>query len=124
MELTLDQLVKTIPLAWNDETRGSTRYQGQHPAAGQALASALLIQKHCGGDIYSCEVGDKTYSRISHYINVLEGGVRVDVAAAQFGYRKPYRKFAKMDPRFRFEPDQQHVLELLEYRVLEILRGW
>lgn len=119
--LTLDELVRALPLAWNDETRESPRYQGQHPAAGQAMASVSLIQRHCGGKILACEVGGE-YSRTKHYINELDGGVRIDVTAGQFMYRSPVRKFQKVEPAK--DPETLHKVDILEYRVRDFMGGF
>lgn len=113
---TLDELVYAIPLAWNPETSGKP--EGTHPADGQDLVSALLVYRYCGGVILHCEVGGE-YRRDPHYLNELDGGVRVDLTAGRFRKQSPMRKFKKKDSK-----DPQDVLDrvdILESRVEDVL---
>lgn len=123
IKLTLDELVRAIPLCWNEETRGNEKFTGDHPAAGQCTVSALLIQRHCGGDIIRCQVGGDSYRRVVHYFNELDGGVKIDVAGGQFDRRSPYRLFqANPDPKVYIFNDTWDRVELLEWRVHDLLR--
>lgn len=127
-DLTLDELVRIIPLAWSDEVRGSTRLDTEHQSAGLVLATAMLIQKHCGGDIISCAVGGDSWRSAPHYINELEHGVKIDVCGKKWRRQSPYRKFKKLTPAAlaAADPNLEHAnrAEILEYKVKDILNEW
>lgn len=111
MTLTLNELVTYVPLVWDERTlhKGS-----------QAYVTAHLIQRHCGGFILSAKVGGE-YTRTQHYLNELEGGIRLDMAAGQFLYRSPHRLFKQITPST--DPDILDKVEYLEYRVRDIMAG-
>lgn len=124
IKLTLDELVRAIPRAWNEDTRGNEKFTGTHPAAGQCTVSALLIQRHCGGDIIRCQVGGDSYRRVVHYFNELDGGVKIDVAGGQFDLRSPYRMFQRNPKQSLYIfNDTFDRVEHLEYRVLDVLNA-
>lgn len=121
--MTLDQLIRAIPLAWNDETLGNEKRANNHPAAGQCVVSSLLIQRHCGGDIVRCAVGGE-YRRTVHYFNELEHGVKIDVTGAQFDRRSPYRLFkVNPDKKLYIFDDTWYRVDILESRVIDVLEG-
>lgn len=124
MTLSLDQLVRAIPLAWNNETLGNEKHASNHPASGQCVVSSLLIQRHCGGEIIRCEVGgNHQYLRVKHYFNEING-VWVDSTTSQFMLRSPRRLFTRNPPvaSYIFN-DTWHRVDLLEYRVMDVLDG-
>lgn len=123
MKLTLDQLVRAIPLAWNEDTLGNEKHASDHPAAGQCTVSSLLIQRHCGGDIVRCKVGGE-YKRVVHYFNELPGGVKIDVTGGQFLKKSPHRMFWVNPPeKLYIFDDTWHRVDLLESRVMDVLDG-
>ncbi len=125
--LRLDELVRAIPLAWTDETRGDDAFKGYLPAnyrtnmtAGQCIVSSLLIQRHCGGVIIGCKI-----TNIPHYFNELSGGIWVDVTRSQFTGPKTTSSVRdiKRNPAkdlYIFEGTCERV-DMLEYRVRDIL---
>lgn len=115
--IPLGDLIRAIPEAWSDETRGNEHREGRHPAAGQCTVSSLLIRRHHGGRIIGCVVG-----ATRHYFNDLEG-IWLDVTRAQFGARMwPYKKITP-DPSptsFIFNDTWDRV-DILENRVMRVL---
>lgn len=68
--------------AWCRETAHPSyrdKWSRDNPSVGQCLATALVIQDECGGDIYSCKVGNN-----SHFINVIDERI-IDKTVEQFG---------------------------------------
>lgn len=112
MSLTLTELVEYTPLIWDERTLHKD---------SQAYVTAHLIHKHCGGHILSAKVGGE-YTRKPHFLNELEGGVRVDLTAGQFLYRSPHRLFQRIIPSK--DPDILDKVEYLEYRVRDIMSGF
>jgi len=127
--VNLDELVRGIPLAWNDETRGDDAFKGYLPpnyrtnmAAGQCIVSSLLIQRHLGGNIIGCKI-----TNIPHYFNELPGGIWVDVTRSQFTGPKTTSSVREIK---RNPPESSYIFEgtwdrvdLLEYRVRDIING-
>lgn len=120
--MRLDELLWAIPLAWSPETRDppGARYAPVESvnlaAKGQCIASTLLIQKHCGGNMIRCVIGGK--STVPHYFNELPYGIWVDVTRSQFLSRSPVRQLKRNPDKKLWEfKDTWERVDLLERRV-------
>lgn len=115
--LSLDHLIKYLPLAWDEETRGNEHAAGRHPAAGQCVVSSLLVQKYHDGDIVRCIVGGTV-----HYFNIINE-MWIDTTRAQFGKRTwPYKRI-EINPhhsQYIFN-DTWYRVGLLEEKVKELI---
>lgn len=121
--MTLEELIRALPLAWNSDTLGNEKHASDHPASGQCTVSSLLIQRHCGGDIIRCEVGGDS-GRIIHYFNEING-TWVDSTTSQFLLRSPRRKFLKNpNPQTYIFNDTLYRVDMLEYRVRDVLNDY
>lgn len=115
--LTLDDLLYAIPLAWNEETSG-IKHAVAHPAVSQDIATVILIQRHCGGEIIHCEVGGDN-GRTNHWFNEIDG-VWIDLTAKQFLNRSPRRKFKAVTNK-KFGQPYIDRADILERRVEDVL---
>lgn len=67
--------------AWCRETAHPSyrdKWSEGNPSVGQCLVTALVVQDKCGGDIYSCKVGNN-----SHFVNIIDERI-IDKTAEQF----------------------------------------
>lgn len=76
-----NDFLSKIIAAWGKDTCHPAyidKWSEANPAAGQCLATALVIQDELGGDIYDCKVG-----RSRHFYNVVNGEI-IDLTFSQF----------------------------------------
>ncbi|MGQ0679899.1 MAG: YunG family protein [Actinomycetota bacterium] len=81
IDIETARLSEIFQRCWSKET--SLDPQGwtpDIPAWGQCAVTALIIQDIRGGSLMKCRVG-----HVSHYWNLLPGGVQVDLTREQFG---------------------------------------
>ncbi|KKK84759.1 hypothetical protein LCGC14_2780090 [marine sediment metagenome] len=80
----LVELEELIPSAWCIESALDKRaWDEANPAAGQCLATAIVVRQLLGGRILYADVLDRGES-VRHYWNELESGREIDLTWAQF----------------------------------------
>ena len=78
--MTIKKLIESIQKCWASETSYWKNWNSTNPSRGHCSVSALIIQKHLGGEI--------AYSK-NHYWNILRDGTVIDATQQQFFPKKP-----------------------------------
>jgi hypothetical protein len=75
----------TLRDAWNAQTSSdSNNWSEDNIAWGQCAVTACHVQERLGGDIVRVEFEVSDSIKGSHYFNVLDNGVRIDMTSGQF----------------------------------------
>lgn len=84
--LPLEDLREVIEDAWEEDTSSTPNQWSSHnPARGQCVPTSLVVQDYLGGDIARVRVkGEGLDLNETHYYNVLENDVPVDLTFSQY----------------------------------------
>ncbi len=88
MTVSLSEVERAVRAAWSAETAfASAEYMARapdRPGRGQCGTTALVVQDLLGGELLVAPVRVAGKVDGVHYWNLLDGGVQVDLTAAQF----------------------------------------
>jgi hypothetical protein len=118
-------LQEALEASWGADTAHMSehfKWSADNPSCGQCCVTALVVQDYHGGVVLRMRVYP---GGMTHYINRLPDGTRVDFAAAQFGdtgrLRMAEEKVVVRREILRYRPLRVRY-ELLARRVREALQ--
>lgn len=78
--ISIEDLHAALISAWGNDTSADENWDISNRSLGQCAVSALVVQDHFAGELLRTTVGG-----VSHYLNRLPGGEKVDLTLDQFG---------------------------------------
>jgi hypothetical protein len=113
------QIKRACEQVWAADTSASgDEWTPANPSLGQCAVTSLLVQDICGGELQR-----STIQGVSHYWNLLPGGVEIDLTRIQFGSNQELDEPAQARERdyvLSYGPTAERY-ELLRGRVLPLL---
>ncbi len=125
MKMNSQELVKIsnlLSLAWSKETcypKQTDNWSEDNSSLGQCAVTALIVQDYLDGEIAKIYV-----DQVSHYFNIVDGGV-IDLTAKQFGDAKIDYSNYKIKTRqdVLSNQDTKNRYQILRQKVEQIKRG-
>lgn len=118
-------LEEALKASWNKDTAygNGERWTPDCPEVDQCAVTAMVVQDYLGGELLRCVCDDGD----SHYWNMLETGVQVDLTYDQFEFLgvTPYKNDFVVRERSYVDGNKDTVkrYKILKKRVQEYLRG-